>query len=121
MTQAVSHRPLNAEALIRVISCGICGGQSGTGTGFSESFGSSLTISFHLGSPYAYISFGMNNRPVSSRSSETWSRPIDMNKNIYDSYSATSIISKCVYNINFTFEFPFINYCHHTKHYSYQQ
>jgi hypothetical protein len=37
MAQAVSRRPLTAEARVRfrVSSCGICGGQSGTGTGFS--------------------------------------------------------------------------------------
>jgi hypothetical protein len=39
MTQAVSRRPLTAEARIRsrVGPCGICGGQSGTGTGFYPS------------------------------------------------------------------------------------
>jgi hypothetical protein len=35
MAQAVSRRPLTAEA--RVSPCGICGGQNGTGTGFSPS------------------------------------------------------------------------------------
>jgi hypothetical protein len=37
MAQAVSRRPLTAEARVRyrVIPCGICGGQSGTGTDFS--------------------------------------------------------------------------------------
>jgi hypothetical protein len=37
MAQAVSRRPLTAEARVRprVSPCGICGGQSGTGTGFS--------------------------------------------------------------------------------------
>jgi hypothetical protein len=37
MAQAVSRRPLTAEARVqsRVSPCGICGGQNGTGTGFS--------------------------------------------------------------------------------------
>jgi hypothetical protein len=36
MVQAVSRRPLSAVARVRsrVIPCGICGGQSGTGTDF---------------------------------------------------------------------------------------
>jgi hypothetical protein len=39
MAQAVSRRPLTAETRVRsrVGPCGICGGQSGTGTGFSAS------------------------------------------------------------------------------------
>jgi hypothetical protein len=39
MAQVVSRRPLTAEARIRarVNPCGICGGQSGTGAGFSPS------------------------------------------------------------------------------------
>jgi hypothetical protein len=39
MTQVVSRRTLTAETRVRsrVSPCGICGGQSGTGTGFSLS------------------------------------------------------------------------------------
>jgi hypothetical protein len=39
MAQAVSRRPSTAEARVRsrVSPCGVCGGQSGTGTGFSPS------------------------------------------------------------------------------------
>jgi hypothetical protein len=44
---------------------------------FSELFGFLLSVSFHHGSPYSYITWGMN-RPVGGRSSET-QHPIDVN------------------------------------------
>jgi hypothetical protein len=50
MTQAVSRRPVIAEARFRsrVSLCEICGGQSGTGTGFfPEYLGVPLLISFN--------------------------------------------------------------------------
>jgi hypothetical protein len=53
MAQAVSRRPLTAEARVRsrVSTCGICGGQSGTGTGFSPST-SVFPCQFHsIGAP----------------------------------------------------------------------
>jgi hypothetical protein len=46
---------------------------------FSESFGFTLSVSFHRGSPYSYIIRGMNNRPFGGRSSETLSNPVNIN------------------------------------------
>jgi hypothetical protein len=71
MAQEVSRRPLTAEARVhaRVSSCGICGGQSGIGTGFLRVLRFSQ-LSFFRGSPYSYIFWGVNNRPVGGRCSE---------------------------------------------------
>jgi hypothetical protein len=75
MARAVSRRPLVAESRVRARfnPCGICSGQSDTGTDFSQSifFPFPLSESFHRGSPCLYITREMNNRPVGGCSSET--------------------------------------------------
>jgi hypothetical protein len=58
MAQAISRRPLTAEARIRfrVGPYGICGGQSGTGTGFSPNI-SVFPCQFHsTGAPLKWKS-----------------------------------------------------------------
>jgi hypothetical protein len=57
MTQAVSRRPLTAEASVRarVSPCGICGGHVVLGQAFLLVLRFYLSISFHRGSPYSYI------------------------------------------------------------------
>jgi hypothetical protein len=80
MAQAVSRRPLTAEAWAssRLSPCGICGGQIGTGTGFSPG---SLVLPCQYHStvvPYLRIIIWA----IGDRSSETYSHPIDMNMNI---------------------------------------
>jgi hypothetical protein len=56
MAQAVSCRPLTAEARVRarVNPCGICGGQSGSGEGFLRVLRFPLQISFHHCSVFIY-------------------------------------------------------------------
>jgi hypothetical protein len=57
MAQVISCRPLTAEARVRawVNPCGICGGQSGIGIGFSpSSSGFPVNISFHHRSANSY-------------------------------------------------------------------
>jgi hypothetical protein len=91
--QVVSRWPLTAEA--RVNPCGICGRQSGIGTGFSaEFFGFPLSISFHRGSTHPYIIWGMNNTPIGGRSSETQSRPIGTN-NVQNKLNLQMITLDC--------------------------
>jgi hypothetical protein len=76
MDQADSYRPLTAEAWFRdqFSACGICGGQSGTGTVFLW-----ILQFFAVSVIPSWVSILTNNRPVGGRSSET-SLYIDMNK-----------------------------------------
>jgi hypothetical protein len=82
MAEGVSRRHLSAEAWVRtrIIPCGICDEQSGSGTGlFSSSSVSPLSVIL-LWLFTLIISWGTSNSPVTGRSSETHSRSIDMSK-----------------------------------------
>jgi hypothetical protein len=50
-----------------------------------------LSVSFHCGSPYSYIIWGMNNRPIGGSSSEIQSHPINMNNIIQFRDSSSKI------------------------------
>jgi hypothetical protein len=56
---------------------------------------SPLSTSFYHGSQCSYITFGMNNRPVGGRSSETWSHAIDMIIIIYEGWSNENLSQRC--------------------------
>jgi hypothetical protein len=68
-TQAISCRLLIASARVRAQfrSCGICGGQSGTGAGFSQYFPFPLSILIPSTAPHSSIIRGWNIRPVNGR------------------------------------------------------
>lgn len=55
---------------------------------FSYLFGFHPSVSFHGGSSYSYITWGLNSSPVGSRSSQTLSRPIDRNMKTVRSWRA---------------------------------
>jgi hypothetical protein len=67
MTLAASDRSLVTEARIRtwVSPCGICDGQSYTGTEFTpSSLSFPPSVSFHRSCPHSYIIWGMESRPI---------------------------------------------------------
>jgi hypothetical protein len=73
MDQAVSHLPLAAEAQVRdrVNPCGICGGQSGTGTGFTPTSSFFLCLYHSAVALQTHIIWRVNNMSASGISSET--------------------------------------------------
>jgi hypothetical protein len=78
----LSRRPLTAEAGVRARFCP-CGSRDRVALTqvFLQVLWFPLSVSFHHDSPYSYIIWGMNNRPVGGRRSETQSLPIDINGN----------------------------------------
>jgi hypothetical protein len=74
---AGSHRPPTTEA--RVSTRGFSGGQSGSGTRFSQRF-SVVPCQYHSTmAVHTHILLGENNRPVGGRVLEKLSHPIGMN------------------------------------------
>jgi hypothetical protein len=55
--------------------------ESSTGTGFPSTSTVPKSVSLHRGSPYSFVVWGMNNRPVGGSSSETCCHPIYINNN----------------------------------------
>jgi hypothetical protein len=80
MAEAGSCWPLTAEARVRaqVNPCGICGGRSVTGTGFSPSSSVSPVNIFPLSLSILIYHLGINNMSGSGSSSETYSHPIEI-------------------------------------------
>jgi hypothetical protein len=73
MDQAVSRRPLTAESRVRarVNPCGICGGHSGTGTGFSPTYSFFLCLYHSAVALQTHTIWRVNNMSATGISSET--------------------------------------------------
>jgi hypothetical protein len=84
MARAVSRRPVTAEArtLALVSPCGICGGRSGTKTGFLLVSSAFPCQHYSTVAVHTHITCEMNNRPVGGCSSETSSHAIGMKSNM---------------------------------------
>jgi hypothetical protein len=85
MAQAVSHRPFTAEDRVhtRHSIWDLWWIKWHWNILFSEFFSFPLSVLFHRGSVCSYIVWGMKSRHVGCRTSQTHSRPIDMNDNFF--------------------------------------
>jgi hypothetical protein len=87
MARAVSRRLLNAVWVrSQVRPYEICDRKVALGKVCIRVLRFSLSISFHRGSPYSHIVWGINNRPVRGRRLETQSNLIDMKQQNHQNY-----------------------------------